>query len=54
MVPTGVVGTGEPKTDAVDEVKLVVGAPDDKEVELAELVPTVTTAPAFCLFARRA
>jgi cytoskeletal protein CcmA (bactofilin family) len=46
VVPTGVVGTGEFEVDVRDEVKLVVGTPDDEEFE-------ATTAPAFCLFPRR-
>jgi hypothetical protein len=48
VVPTGVVGTGEFEVDVADEVKLVVGAPDDANEELEP-----TTAPAFCLFPRR-
>jgi hypothetical protein len=50
VVPTGVVGTGEFEIDVADEVKVVVvGRPDDSDVELEP-----TTAPAFCLFPRRA
>jgi hypothetical protein len=46
VVPTGVVGTGEFEVDAAAKAKLVVGAPDNEELE-------PTTAPAFCLFPRR-